>query len=215
MFESHQKTEPPSFLPQRASSPFRGSYSPSAPSPSQAYYSRLTSKPPLTQEPSLQQQVPASSALCYPAQASSVTSSFDTVLCVSSRKTGGAPQHPHQLGGGGPSAIEGSQFYSGSPLKSNLLNSAPSGLVTATPAGVPRSPSLSQTLPKTDASRLSQPPGIRTLSPDSPGQAVLPPGSRLLSASSSQHYTQRSTPVGQFQHRQISGSGVRTQSGSY
>ncbi|XP_072571521.1 histone-lysine N-methyltransferase SETD5 isoform X3 [Paramormyrops kingsleyae] len=215
VFESHQKTEPPSFLHQSASSPFRGSYSPSAPSPSQAYYSRLTSNPPLTQEPSLQQQVPASSAPCYPAQASSVTSSFDAVLCGSSRKTGGAPQHPHQLGGAGPSGIEGSQFHSGSPLKSNLLNSAPSGLVTTTPAGVPRSPSLSQTLPKTDASRLSQQPGIRTLSPDSPGQAVLPPGSRLLSASSSQHYTQRSTPVGQFQHRQISGSGVRTQSGSY
>ncbi|MFT7801152.1 SET domain-containing protein 5 isoform X1 [Arapaima gigas] len=217
--ESHQKTEPAAFLQQSASSPFRGSYSPSAPSPSQGYYSRLSSHH-LPQD--LSQQQSPSPAPSYPNQPSSV----DLALCGTSGKTGGVQQqhHHHQLGGSGSSTVtvDGPQFYSGSHLKPSVCNSG----LTASATAVPRSPSLAQSNPKTDAmattgnpasltSRLSQQSRAQTLSPDGPGQTMLQTGSRLLSASSSQHYAQRGTPISQFQHPQIQGSGVRTQTGSY
>uniref|UniRef100_A0A8C4TK17 SET domain containing 5 n=1 Tax=Erpetoichthys calabaricus TaxID=27687 RepID=A0A8C4TK17_ERPCA len=63
-------------------------------------------------------------------------------------------------------------------------------------------------------SRLMQS-GLRTLSPASPGQTVLQSGTKLLAAANSQHYQQRGTAINQYQHPQIHGSGVRTQSGTY
>ncbi|XP_018581399.1 histone-lysine N-methyltransferase SETD5 isoform X2 [Scleropages formosus] len=216
--ETHQKTEPAAFLQQSASSPFRGSYSPSTPSPGQGYYSRLSSRP-LPQD--LSQQQSPNPAPSYPNHPSSV----DLTLCGTPGKTGGAQQHHHhQLcsSGGTTTGVDGSQFYSGSHLKPSMSNS---GLTTSA-TSVPRSLSLPQISTKTDtiattgnplshASRLSQQPKAQTLSPESSGQTMLQTGARLLPTSGSQHYAQRGTPISQFQHPQIQGSGVRTQTGSY
>ncbi|CDQ60086.1 unnamed protein product [Oncorhynchus mykiss] len=187
--EGHQQTvDSPAFLQQSVSSPFRGSYSPSAPPPSgQGFYSRLSSLSALSQDPSQQhQQHPLNSLSSFPNQ---TTSTADSAL-------------------------------GGSHLKANLLNSGLSG--SPTPG------SRAHGNPKTDlgagavgnpashhASRLSQQQASRSLKPGSPGQTVLQTGSRLLAASTGQHYPQRGTPLSQFQHPPIQGSGVRTQSGSF
>ncbi|KAG5836113.1 hypothetical protein ANANG_G00251150 [Anguilla anguilla] len=219
LLESHQQGEPPTFLQHSASSPFRGSYSPSAPSPGQGFYPRLSTLPSISQDP-LQQQSP-SPASSYPSHTPTATvtaSSADSGLCGASRQVGGAqPQHHHQSGSSGSLGADGSHVYGGSHLKASLLNS---GTPVST-GSLARSPLLTQSNPKTDpsaatggnpvphASRVSQQqPGVRTLSPSSPG-------TRMLPAPSAQPYPQRGAPISQFQHSQIQGSGVRTQSGSY
>ncbi|KAG7478392.1 hypothetical protein MATL_G00080060 [Megalops atlanticus] len=195
LMESHQQGEPPSFLQQSASSPFRGSFSPSAPSPGQSFYPRLSS-----QDASL--QLSASPAHSYPSQAPA---------SADSRQTGGAQQQQQQPGGG--LAGEGAHLYTGSHLKASLLNAGAGQPGSA--GSAPRSPLLAQGNPKTDsgaaaagspashASRLSQQPGARTLSPSNPG-------GRVHAAPGGQPYPQRGTSLGQFQ-----GSGLRTQSGSF
>lgn len=213
--ESHQQTvDSPAFLQQSVSSPFRGSYSPSAPPPSgQGFYSRLSSLSALSQDTSQQHQQPLNPLSSFPNQ---TTSTADSALCGASRPPGG---NLHQLSGG--SSMDGSHVYSGgSHLKASLLNSGLSG--SPTPG------SRAHGNPKTDlgagaagnpashhASRLSQQQASRSLKPGSPGQTVLQAGSRLLAASTGQHYPQRGTPLSQFQHPPIQGSGVRTQSGSF
>ncbi|KAJ8400635.1 hypothetical protein AAFF_G00394040 [Aldrovandia affinis] len=205
LLESHQQAESPGFLQHSASSPFRGSYSPSAPSPGQSFYPRLSALPTITQDPS-QQQSP-SPAPSYPSSTVSA-SSADLALCGASRQTGGAQQQQqqhHQSGG-----IEGSHLYGGSHLKASLLNSG----TPASANSLARSPLPAPSNPKMDpgaaphASRLSQQSGVRTLSPSSPGSRILPPPG-------AQPYPQRGAAISQFQHAQIQGSGVRTQSGSY
>ncbi|KAI1890457.1 hypothetical protein AGOR_G00153900 [Albula goreensis] len=212
LLESHQQPETPGFLQHSSSSPFRGSYSPSTPSPGQGFYPRLSTLPATTQDPTQQQALsPASS---YPSH-TPTSSSVDSALCGTSRQPGGAQQqqHHHQSGG---SSLEGSHPYGGSHLKASLLSSG----APASANSLSRSPLLAQSNPKTDssagaggnpvshASRLSQQSGVRTLSPSSPG-------TRMLSAPSTQPYPQRGATISQFQHSQIQGSGVRTQSGSY
>ncbi|XP_070966485.1 histone-lysine N-methyltransferase SETD5 isoform X1 [Oncorhynchus clarkii lewisi] len=214
--EGHQQTvDSPAFLQQSVSSPFRGSYSPSAPPPSgQGFYSRLSSLSALSQDPSQQhQQQPLNSLSSFPNQ---TTSTADSALCGASRPPGGNLHQPS-----GSSSMDGSHVYSGgSHLKASLLNSGLSG--SPTPG------SRAHGNPKTDlgagavgnpashhTSRLSQPQASRSLKPGSPGQTVLQTGSRLLAASTGQHYPQRGTPLSQFQHPPIQGSGVRTQSGSF
>ncbi|CAB1315496.1 unnamed protein product, partial [Coregonus sp. 'balchen'] len=209
--ESHQQTaDSPAFLQQSASSPFHGSYSPSAPPPSgQGFYPRLSSHPALSQDHSQQHpQQPLNS----PSSFSNQTISADSALCGASRPPGGALHQPSSS-----SSMDGSHVYSaGSQLKASLLNSGLSG--SPTPG------SRAHGNPKTDlgasaagnhASRLSQQLASRSLKPGSPGQTVLQAGSRLLAANASQHYPQRGAPLSQFQHPPIQGSGVRTQSGSF
>ncbi|XP_045079674.1 histone-lysine N-methyltransferase SETD5 isoform X4 [Coregonus clupeaformis] len=205
-----QTADSPAFLQQSASSPFHGSYSPSAPPPSgQGFYPRLSSHPALSQDHSQQHpQQPLNS----PSSFSNQTISADSALCGASRPPGGALHQPSSS-----SSMDGSHVYSaGSQLKASLLNSGLSG--SPTPG------SRAHGNPKTDlgasaagnhASRLSQQLASRSLKPGSPGQTVLQAGSRLLAANASQHYPQRGAPLSQFQHPPIQGSGVRTQSGSF
>ncbi|CAB1354235.1 unnamed protein product [Coregonus sp. 'balchen'] len=209
----HQTADSPAFLQQSVSSPFRGSYSPSAPPPSgQGFYPRLSSHSGLSQDPSQQhQQQPLNPLSSFPNQ---TTSTADSALCGASRSPGGPLHQPS-----GSSSMDGSHMYSGgSHLKASLLNSGLSG--SPTPG------SRAHGNPKTDlgaagnpashhASRLSQQQASRSLKPGSPGQTVLQAGSRLLAASTGQHYPQRGTPLSQFQHPPIQGSGVRTKSGSF
>ncbi|XP_061075888.1 histone-lysine N-methyltransferase SETD5 isoform X2 [Conger conger] len=211
LLESHQQGEPAGFIQHSASSPFRGSYSPSAPSPGQGFYPRLSSLPPIAQDPSLRQSPSPSSSYPSHAPSGTVGPSADPALCGASRQIGGAPSGSSSAGGLG---MEG--LYGGSHLKASLLNSG----TPVSSGSLSRSPLLAQSNPKTDpsagtggspvphASRVPQQPAVRTLSPSSPG-------TRLLPAPSTQPYPQRGAPISQFQHTQIQGSGVRTQSGSY
>lgn len=208
LLDSHQQGESPGFLGHSASSPFRGSYSPSARSPSsgQGFYPRL---PIIPQDPSQQQSTsPASTFPSHaPATAASSSSSVDSALCGASRQIGGAQQQQQAGSSSGGLNAEGSHTYGGSHLKASLLSSGAPVMA--------RSSLLAQSNPKTDpsattgasplpqASRASQQAAVRTLSPSSPG-------TRMLPVPSAQPYPQRGAALGQFQ-----GSGVRTQSGSY
>ncbi|XP_015203763.2 histone-lysine N-methyltransferase SETD5 isoform X1 [Lepisosteus oculatus] len=204
--DGHQ-AETPAFLQQNMS-PFRGhgsSYSHSLPSPGHGYRSSHT----LTQVTTIQ-DVPQQSA-SYTSPASSSSSSLDSSVASLSGNSRHTSSSQHLSG-------ITMHSFSGSPLKAGLYNS----LTMAVPAS-PLSQGNSKTvttdsgvaLTVTNAasvnptsvshsSRLSQS-GLRTLSPSSSGQTVLP----------TQHYQQRTTTINQFQHQQIQGSGVRTQSGSY
>ncbi|MBN3325847.1 SETD5 protein, partial [Atractosteus spatula] len=204
--DGHQ-AETPAFLQQNMS-PFRGhgsSYSHSLPSPGHGYRSSHT----LTQVTTIQ-DVPQQSA-SYTSPVSSSSSSLDSSVASLSGNSRHTSSSQHLSG-------ITMHSFSGSPLKAGLYNS----LTMAVPAS-PLSQGNSKTvttdsgvaLTVTNAasvnptsvshsSRLSQS-GLRTLSPSSSGQTVLP----------TQHYQQRTTTINQFQHQQIQGSGVRTQSGSY
>ncbi|XP_028854513.1 histone-lysine N-methyltransferase SETD5 isoform X3 [Denticeps clupeoides] len=173
---------------ENSASPFRSSYSP-APSA----YPRLSSHVPLSQDQAPQQTH-------HPTASSSSCSAAD------SRQPGGAG---HQQSNS--ASTDASHLYSSSHLKTSLSAS-------------PKPSSRGQALPKTDSAHVttgSQPAHSsrlvsqqamgRSLKPASPGQSGLQTNSRLLSASSSQHYSQRPAPLSQFQQ----GSGVRTQSGSF
>ncbi|XP_021466298.2 histone-lysine N-methyltransferase SETD5 isoform X1 [Oncorhynchus mykiss] len=203
--ESHQQTvDSPAFFQQSASSPFHGSYSPSAPLPSvQGFYPRLS------QDHSQHHpQQPLNSSPSFPNQ---TTSSADSALCGASRPPGGAL---HQSSGS--SSMDGSHTYSaGSQLKASLLNSGLSGSPTpgSRAHGNPKT-DLGASVAGNHTSRLSQQLASRSLKPGSPGQTVLQAGSRLLAATAGQHYPQRGAPLSPFQHPPIQGPGVRTQSGS-
>ncbi|XP_062312223.1 histone-lysine N-methyltransferase SETD5 isoform X3 [Osmerus eperlanus] len=203
--ENHHQTDSPVLLQtSTASSPFRGSYSPSAAPPSgQGFYSRLSSHI----DPSQQPHNPPSS---YPNQ----TTSADSAQCGTSRTPGGAL---HQQSSS--SNMDVSNRYSGSHLKASLLSSGLSPTPGSRAHGIPKTDSgaaASVGVQATHASRLNQQQQApRSLKPGSPGQAGLQVGSRLLQASGGQHYPQRGPALSQFQHPPIQGSGVRTQSGSF
>ncbi|XP_042563779.1 histone-lysine N-methyltransferase SETD5 isoform X3 [Clupea harengus] len=185
-----------------SASPFRSSYSPSPSS-----YPR-----PLPQDhhaAQLTQSTPPSS--------SSSISSMDSSMSGTSRPPGGAV---HQQSSSGSAVQDPSQPYSSSShLKASLLSS---GLSSASPSPPV---SRSQSYPKTDISSSSSGGGSGLLTGSSVSHASrlaqqgsgrgLQASSRLLSASSSQHYPPRGAPLSQFQHPPLQGSGVRTQTGSY
>ncbi|KAM6979970.1 histone-lysine N-methyltransferase SETD5 [Aplochiton taeniatus] len=189
--ESHPQGDSPAYLQPSSSSPFRGSYSPSAPpSSGPSFYPRLSSQSTLA-----------------PNTAQTTSSSAD------SRPPGASVLQPSS------SSMDGPHVYGGSHLKASLLNSGPSS-GSPTPGsrahGNAKTDSGAATgVLASHASRLSQQHTAQTLKPGSPGQTVLQAGSRLLSASGAQHYPQRGAPLSQFQHPPLQGPGVRTQSGSF
>uniref|UniRef100_A0A3P8Y9A0 Uncharacterized protein n=1 Tax=Esox lucius TaxID=8010 RepID=A0A3P8Y9A0_ESOLU len=205
--EVHQKTvDGPAFLQHTASSPFHGSYSPSGPPASgQGFYPRPSAHPALSQDPSQQlQRQSLNPPACFSSQ---TTSPLDSAL------PGGTL---HQASDGG---MDGSHAYgAGSHLKASLLNSGLLGSPGARAHINPKTDlgaSLAGNQASHHTSRLTQQQASRSLKPGSPGQTVLQASSRLLAASTAQHYPQRGAPLGQFQHPPIQGSGVRTQSGSF
>ncbi|MGH0177730.1 UNVERIFIED_CONTAM: hypothetical protein FKN15_075882 [Acipenser sinensis] len=228
--EGHQP-EHQTFL-QESMSPFRGhgsTYSYSTPSPGHGYRPTThTMSHGATQsqlDPSLQ-PVSYSSPVHY---SSSSSSSSSSSLDSSMVPIGGNIGHYGSSQQHSGSSIH---LYSGSHLKTSLLSSqsmAVSAACSLTPGNHKTvTTDSSVVLPATNAasvnatsasqsSRLSQS-DLRTLSPVSPGQTALQSGTRLLAAAAaanSQHYQHRATALSQYQHPQIQGSGVRTQSGTY
>ncbi|XP_066554450.1 histone-lysine N-methyltransferase SETD5 isoform X1 [Amia ocellicauda] len=203
------QAESQGFLQQNMS-PFRShssSFSHSAPSPGHGYRS---SSHTLTQE------APPPPA-AYTSPVSSSSSSVDSV----------SARHPSITGQQHSGSV--AHLYSGGHLKTSLFNNLSLGAAASplpqgnplktvsTDSSVAPTATIAASVNPTSVShnsRLSQS-GLRTLSPTSPGQSVLQSGSRLLAAANSQHYQQRASTINQFQHPQIQGSGVRTQSGSY
>lgn len=188
--EPNLHLESSTYHQQSSSSPFRPSFS-SSPSPSsssvvQGYHPSCLATP-----ASLAQDVLSSSA----------------PPSVDSRHTGGTLHH--HSGAGGMDLLHP---YSGSHLKTNLLNSsALSGSMSVPSRGQGHSDSCTAISSQAShASRLAQSSTVRNLKAGSPGPSVLQASSRLLSASGTQHYPQR-----HLQQPPMQGSGVRTHSGTY
>ncbi|XP_034023222.1 histone-lysine N-methyltransferase SETD5 isoform X2 [Thalassophryne amazonica] len=187
--ESHRHTESPSFLQQTSNSPFRGSYSPPS---GQTFYPRLSSTHPgLSQD-----HLPPS----YPSH--NPTSSSESRLPVGS---------VHQQSGN--SNVDGGHGYNSSHLKTSLMNCSSS--LAGTPNAGPRTHGHTKSDSASQASRGSQQQASCSLKLGTSGQSTPQAGSRLLSASTPTHYSQRGPSLSQFQHPPLQGSGVRTQSGSF
>ncbi|XP_060775464.1 histone-lysine N-methyltransferase SETD5 isoform X4 [Neoarius graeffei] len=180
---------------QSSSSPFHPSFS-ASPSPSSSSVVQGYHPSRLTTPASLAQDVLSSSS-----------SSSSAPPSVDSRHTGGALHH-HS----GAAAMDLSHLYSGSHLKTNLLNSSTlSGSMSVSSRGQVHSDSCTAISSQAShVSRLAQSSTVRNRKAASPGPSVLQASSRLLSASGAQHYPQR-----HLQQPPMQGSGVRTHSGTY
>ncbi|XP_041080254.1 histone-lysine N-methyltransferase SETD5-like isoform X4 [Polyodon spathula] len=227
--EGHQP-EPQTFL-QESMSPFRGhgsTYSYSTPSPGHGYrpttHTMSHGAAQSQLDPSLQPSSYSSPVHYSSSSSSSSSSSLDSSMAPIGGNIGHYGSSQQHSG----SSVH---LYGGSHLKTNLLSSqsaAVSAACSLTPGNHKTVTDSSVVLPTTNAasvnatstsqsSRLSQS-DLRTLSPVSPGQTVLQSGTRLLAAAAaanSQHYQHRGTALSQYQHPQIQGSGVRTQSETY
>lgn len=194
MAEPDLHLESSTYHQQSSSSPFHPSFS-ASPSPSSSSVVQGYHPSRLATPASLAQDVLSSS------------SSSSAPPSVDSRHTGGALHH-HS----GAAAMDLSHLYSGSHLKTNLLNSSTlSGSMSVSSRGQVHSDSCTAISSQAShVSRLAQSSTVRNRKAASPGPSVLQASSRLLSASGAQHYPQR-----HLQQPPMQGSGVRTHSGTY